>query len=151
MFRILFGFLLVCIVLSRGHAVNQCDWGSIFPHRASKDSREEQAKMETEARRLWEQAILAKGGRERLRGIRNIVISSRGEYIMHGRKTNTVVSETLFVFPGKVWSWQDYGKDGFGSRMEMHNYEANTKYIVTPNEPNSHWRPSPQTKKLSHE
>lgn len=41
-----------------------------------------------EARHLWEQAIAAKGGRERLRAVRNKVASTHGEYMTRLFKRN---------------------------------------------------------------
>src|SRR5438552_1229 len=77
-----------------------------------------------EARKLWEASIAAKGGRERLLGVKNIVISSSAEYTTHKGKDNSIKEEELFVLPDKKWSWEDYRPDVFELRVEMFNYEA---------------------------
>src|SRR5688500_11397330 len=55
------------------------------------------------ARKLWEQAIGAKGGRDRLLSIKSMVISSRAEYRTHLGKRNSWYQEELLVFPYKQW------------------------------------------------
>src|SRR5205814_3405857 len=51
---------------------------------------------------LWEEAVRAKGGRERLHSIQNLLISStigvRAE-----RGSNVKETERLYVMPGKAW------------------------------------------------
>jgi hypothetical protein len=90
---------------------------------------------EQEARRLWEQAIAAKGGREKLCGVKNMVISSRAEYGTHQGKRNSWYQEELVVFPDKTWHWNDMRPDVFGLRIEMRNYGAKTAYVLTPEVP----------------
>jgi hypothetical protein len=89
-----------------------------------------------EAKLLWEKAIAAKGGRERLLSVKNIVSSSRGEYTTHRGRKNLISTEELFVLPDKVWRWQDMRPDVFGLRVEMYNYEAKIAYVLTPDVPN---------------
>jgi hypothetical protein len=75
-----------------------------------------------EAERLWEQAIAAKGGRERLRSIDNLQLSIR-EKQWWGLERKPYIIETLYVFPGKSWDWADQRGTIFGLVIEMHNYE----------------------------
>lgn len=89
-------------------------------------------KTRQEARRIWEQAIAAKGGRERLYAVKNLVISTSGEYRASSPKTNVLKTEALFVFPNKIWRWSDYRPEVFGLRIEMYNYDANKYYLATP-------------------
>jgi len=110
---------------------------------------ENQNALELNAQQVWKQSIIAKGGRERLYSVRNMVISSSGSYkplqfkIQPGGKVssrsgkqNKVVSEELYVFPDKLWAWTDYRPTVFGLRITMYNYQTKTKYVITDGEPN---------------
>lgn len=85
--------------------------------------------------RVWEQAIAAKGGRNRLHAIRNMVISSHGRYKAYLLKENQFRQETLYLFPDKYWAWDDYRPDIFGLRVSMYNLETNMKYVISDGEP----------------
>ena len=74
-----------------------------------------------EAERIWEQAIEAKGGRERLYAVRNAVVSSKGIYRTSRGKDNKIRQEEFYVFPDMFWAWSDYRPDVFGLRVEMVN------------------------------
>ena len=93
------------------------------------------------AERVWEQAIAAKGGREALYGVRNLVISARGDYSSRRLKKNQIRQEVLYVLPHKFWSWSDYRPDVFGLRIEMYDYERSTKYVISDGEPNHQLKP----------
>ncbi len=67
-----------------------------------------------EAERIWELAIQAKGGHEKLNAIRNIQISTRG----------WPRTEFLIVYPNKLWSWEDYLPSVLGLHMSMYNLET---------------------------
>ncbi len=95
-------------------------------HSMSNQSSEEQARV------LWEQAIVAKGGREKLYHVKNMVISSRAVYGTHLGKRNSWNQEELLVFPDKEWHWNDMRPDVFGLRVEMYNYEMRIFYVLTP-------------------
>lgn len=95
------------------------------------NNRERQEKTQQEAQRLWEQAIAAKGGRERLYAVRNMVISMRGEYGARLLKKNQVRREDLLIFPTKYWSWEDYRPDVFGVSIHMYNYDNNTSSVFS--------------------
>ncbi len=92
---------------------------------------------------LWEQAIAAKGGRERLDAVRNLIISSRAEYRTSTFKKNHIRQETLYALPNKFWTWNDLRPDVFGLRIEMYNYDTNVKYVISEGEPNH--QPEPIT------
>lgn len=49
--------------------------------------------------KLWEQAITAKGGRERLHAVRNLYVQR--EF----KKCADCVSDKLYVFPDKIWTF----------------------------------------------
>ena len=60
------------------------------------------------AEELWEKAVAAKGGREQLHKVGSLLISYRATW----RNFLGVVAhrgdvETLYVFPDKMWSWDD--------------------------------------------
>jgi hypothetical protein len=100
-----------------------------------------------EAQRLWELALAAKGGRERLYNIRNTVISSRSEYMTTSQRKNQLRTESLFVFPNKLWSWDDNRPDVLGLRVEMYNFDTNMHYIINPDYPHDPPRPIMGTRK----
>jgi hypothetical protein len=64
-----------------------------------------QNKDATRATQLWEQVISAKGGRERLYAVNNLVVSSRTKYSRPVRGFKEGQFENLFVFPDKWWFW----------------------------------------------
>jgi hypothetical protein len=75
-----------------------------------------------EAERLWEQAIAAKGGRDRLYSISNLQLSVRDRQ-WWGLKRVPYEVEALYVFPGKQWEWIDQTGSIFGFVIWMRNYE----------------------------
>jgi hypothetical protein len=97
----------------------------------SGSSRQQKSSLE-EARRIWEQAIAAKGGHERLYAVQNMAVSTEGDYLTSSGKRNKVSTKALFVFPNKVWRWIDYRPDVFGLTVEMYNFDKGISYTVTP-------------------
>lgn len=95
-----------------------------------------ETKQPEEAIRIWEQAIAAKGGRQRLHSVHNMVISTRGEYTTSLFKKNQVRREELLVFPNKYWFLDDYRPDVLGLTISMYNYDTNMKYVISEGEPN---------------
>ena len=75
-----------------------------------------------EAERLWELAIAAKGGRERLNAVNNLQLSIR-EKVWYGLKRISYITEDLYVFPGKYWQWTDQRGSVFGLGIHMYNQE----------------------------
>jgi hypothetical protein len=94
----------------------------------------EAEQQQKEAERLWEQAIAAKGGRDRLYAVRNMVISTEKDTSSLFTK-NKVRREELLVFPNKSWFWDDYRPDVFGLRVSMYNYDSNMSYVISDGEP----------------
>ena len=106
------------------------------------------ASEQSEAERIWEQAIAAKGGRERLYGVRNMVIMSSGSYkalrfkISPDKEVESkslrpsgLYREELFVFPSRYWAWDDYRPAVFGLWIHVYDYSRRTKYVITDGEP----------------
>lgn len=60
-----------------------------------------------EVRRLWELAIAAKGGRERLHGVSSLSVSNRSKILKSLFKTKEVHHEILYAFPDRFWEWDD--------------------------------------------
>lgn len=92
-----------------------------------------------EAEELWELAIKAKGGRERLKSVNNMVIS--GEYpvyylVSRVQRNHQPKYVRLDVFPDKYWEWNDMRPSIFGLSVTMTNYENNTIYSFG-NNPNA--------------
>jgi hypothetical protein len=92
---------------------------------AAQNSREE-------AERLWEQAIAAKGGRERLYSISNLQLSVRDKQWWEFRRVPYEV-ERLYVFPGKSWEWNDQTGSIFGFVIWMRNYEQGIHWTYLDN------------------
>ena len=107
----------------------------------------EGGKASEEVQRLWEQAITAKGGRERLDAVRNLIISSRAKYRTSELKENHIRQEALYALPNKFWTWNDLRPDVFGLRIEMYNYDTNVKYVITDGEPKHQAEPITDNKR----
>lgn len=79
--------------------------------------RADQAKS-LDAQTLWDMAIKAKGGREKLHEINNILISAGDN------------SFTFIAFPGKYFSWFDARPTEFGLTVDVHNFETGFGYAA---------------------
>lgn len=108
-FTALLLFLTLLVVMRAHVSAGQTKPG------ASQNSREE-------AERLWEQAIAAKGGRERLYSISNLQLSVRDKQWWWFRRVPYEI-EALYVFPGKSWEWTDQTGTIFGFIIRMRNYD----------------------------
>ncbi len=93
--------------------------------------------QQQEAIHLWEKAIAAKGGRERLHSVHNMVVSASGDYESRLFGKNQVGREELLVFPNKYWVWEDYRPDVFGLKISMYKYDTNMFYTVSEGNPKS--------------
>jgi hypothetical protein len=71
-----------------------------------------------EATALWEKVIAAKGGRERLYKVANIVQSSRLT-----SKGSPEMSQALYVFPNRAWIWQDAGRHFGGANVSIYDFD----------------------------
>lgn len=85
-----------------------------------------------EAERLWELAIAAKGGRERLYSVNNLQISIR-EKVWYGLRRVPFIEEDLYVFPDKYWEWNDQRTTIFGFSLMMYNQDRDIDLWYTDN------------------
>jgi hypothetical protein len=97
--------------------------------------------QQEEAERLWEQAIAAKGGRDRLYAVCNMVISTTKVTTGLFPKTQ-VRREELLVFPSLYWFWDDYRPDVFGVSVHMYNYDNNTSSVFSDDKTNHTPKPT---------
>src|SRR5437879_319912 len=93
------------------------------------DSIFSQSAPKKEAERMWALAIEAKGGREKLHAIENMLCSSDGSYFRGLRKFHIHVVN-LYVYPDKDWMWDDQRPSVFGLSMRMEDSNAGTSYSV---------------------
>jgi hypothetical protein len=104
-----------------------------------------------EAAAVWEQAIAAKGGRERLHSVRNIVITGRAVYRSRMLKKNQIQQEGLYLLPHNSWVWNDLRPDVFGLRVTMYNYDTKMKYVISEGEPHRRLEPITEADKTGSE
>ena len=84
------------------------------------------------ARLVWEQAVEATGGRARLYAINNAVIVQHGELRFDLFRRNKTRQETLFVFPNKLWSWNDMRPSVFGLIIDLYDYDTSKHFTYPP-------------------
>lgn len=84
-----------------------------------------------EARALWEQAIVAKGGREQLYSVNSLVLSYR-ETVRNflGIPVHRGIVERLYVFPDKSWGWDDGLPRPFRLSIRSVDLERNVRCYV---------------------
>jgi hypothetical protein len=80
-----------------------------------------------EAERLWELAIAAKGGRERLYSVKNLQVSIR-EKVRYLIRRLPFIEEDLYVFPGKSWEWNDQRPAIFGFGVDIYNHDQDIRF-----------------------
>ncbi|HEY9401978.1 MAG TPA: hypothetical protein VIQ24_04755 [Pyrinomonadaceae bacterium] len=125
--------LLVQLIVSSTILVSQVSV-SAAPH----SSALLQGNSRQEAEKLWEQAVLAKGGRVNLHAVSNILASSRIRGTKYLVKPFTLRYEDFFVFPDRSWSWIDESESGiFGIKVQMLNLKRNLTYLTYPDDPES--------------
>lgn len=96
---------------------------------------ESQSTVRQQAEEVWEQAIAAKGARERLYEVRNLVIRL-------GRAEHR--AEWLYVFPNKLWAWTDSRPGPLEISIEVNNADTGQAWTF-----NSDWPPH-MKKPVSH-
>jgi hypothetical protein len=94
------------------------------------------SKSKQEAIKLWEQAVAAKGGRERLYAVRNMAISSRLKFKKSLFQTGEAHFEEFYVFPNKCWLWIGGEKTRkVGLSVETIDLERGVAYLTYPDDP----------------
>ena len=83
------------------------------------------------AKRLWDMAVIAQGGRDKLFAITNEVVRYSAS------KNGQPFSESLYVFPDKWWNFEDSGTQMFGRTMRMEDYQTRQNYILRKNQKNA--------------
>ena len=91
----------------------------------------------SQARELWEQMLVAKGGRSRLLEVKSMLQTERLSLFATrpGLKDTKTEMVRLFVFPDREWQWYDAGSTVFGLSLEVYNLGLNVGYIARPSEP----------------
>ncbi|MEE9235068.1 MAG: hypothetical protein V3U28_06505 [Candidatus Acidoferrales bacterium] len=85
---------------------------------------ESQSTVRQQAEEVWEQAIAAKGARERLYEVRNLVIS---EYFQRKERRY----ESFYVFPNKLWYWVDDRPSVLGLNISVYNVDSGQAWLIT--------------------
>jgi hypothetical protein len=83
-----------------------------------------QTPADRDAPLVWEQAIAAKGGRERLYAVRNILESYKNKRFV-----------ALYVFPDKFWRWADDRPTPLGIYIAMDNPQGKMSYRIEEDTP----------------
>ena len=89
---------------------------------SGQDNRELNTLSLKEAKRLWEMAITAKGGRDNLYKVNSLAVSYE---INKGYE-----STELYVFPSKHWSWIDVRPSILGVMLTVINYDKPISYTI---------------------
>ncbi|HEX8457796.1 MAG TPA: hypothetical protein VF656_10905 [Pyrinomonadaceae bacterium] len=127
--------LLVQLIVSSTLLVSQASVSA-----ATHTSTVLQGNSRQEAEKLWEQAVLAKGGRDKLHAVSNMLASSRLNGTKYLVKPFTLRYEHFFVFPVRSWTWVDEresGLEGFDIKVQMLDLERNLTYLTYPKDPES--------------
>ena len=74
------------------------------------------------ANELWEQSIVAKGGREKLHAVRTLVVSSKSEYLEGPKDIRGHHIESFYALPDKLWEWEDYRPGAFGLNISVFDF-----------------------------
>lgn len=85
-----------------------------------------------DAKVLWEQAIMAKGGREQLYSVNSLVLSYQ-ETVRNflGITVHRGIVEILYVFPDKLWGWDDGLPPPFHLSIQSVDLERNVRCFVS--------------------
>lgn len=87
------------------------------------------------AREAWEEAIRAKGGRERLRSVSNVVLSSTSHWGIKGFNRTSMSYETLLVLPSKMWDYSDQRPSKFGVELMIVDLDQGYHQLISQDSP----------------
>lgn len=76
---------------------------------------------------VWEKVIAAKGGRGRLHAVKSVLVSVRRTGWWEGKRGRWR-GDTLYVFPNKMWYWDDEGPLPMGISVGMYNGDADAEW-----------------------
>jgi hypothetical protein len=82
--------------------------------------RSQQLESHVQAQELWEKAIAAKGGRERLYKVQNLLVA-------YGTKHKTI---SLYAFPNRFWQWEDNRPSPLGLSVDLYNLDKGFGYTI---------------------
>jgi len=74
---------------------------------------------------VWERAITAKGGRDQLYKVQNLLISTHHDAIRGAHRT-----ERLLAFPDRYWIWHDHRPPATDYLTEMYNLDQTVCWSV---------------------
>ena len=79
------------------------------------------------ARRHWEEAVQAKGGRAVLAGVTALLKRTESAYRIGFRRAKVYTSQ-LYAFPDRVWYWNDQSSTVFGAHVDVVNLRTRECY-----------------------
>ncbi|MEO6049970.1 MAG: hypothetical protein ABIP78_01380 [Pyrinomonadaceae bacterium] len=97
---------------------------------ASSQANPPSAAEKREAERAWESLIKAKGGRERLFAINNLLVTTRGQNSNDEKQFQNTFFEDLYVLPGRWWEWVDQ-RPGFPLSVAHLDFAKEIGYETT--------------------
>jgi hypothetical protein len=102
---------------------------SLPPSAFALDAQESQGAQQ--AKELWEQAIAAKGGRDQLYKVNSLLMSyTETTRNFLGIVVHRGLVERIYVFPGKVWGWDDGLPPPFHLSVGMLNVGLNLRCTI---------------------
>lgn len=97
----------------------------LYGHSSPKGSQPTMIKQSEELQRanvLWEKAISAKGGREKLQSVQSLVVSSNSKFLQAPKDIPGHHIEALYVVPDKLWEWIDSRPGAFGLNIFVSDF-----------------------------
>ena len=123
--KVAFHIFLITTFCLLGIRIVLCGQVRVAAEQNSQDGSRQRAEA------LWEQAVVAKGGRERLQQVNSLLISYQ-ETVRNslGIVVHRGLVERLYVFPHKSWSWDDGLPPPFHLTVSMFNLERNISCTI---------------------
>lgn len=84
------------------------------------------------AQGLWEKVIEAKGGREKLYSVQNLIVSSKSQSQKDSKEFSNSHLVDLFVLPSQWWSWIDQ-RPGFTLAIRQYDFKRELGYEIEEN------------------
>lgn len=81
------------------------------------------------AKELWEKVITAKGGRENLYAVKNLVVSNKSFSPFENEEFQNSKYQEFFVLSGKWWFWTD-DRPGFTLNIWQYDFENEVGYEI---------------------